>query len=111
MRIGKEFLDETARGFGAEHHGFRMSTGAEEAIGECMSALAIRRELDFVDREKIYLTLQWHRLDCAYEVSRGLGQHLFFAGDERYRAAALYPDDPVIDLAREKPERLQQGGR
>ena len=51
-------------------------------MGEDVAALGIGAELDLVDRQKLDLAVERHRLDRADEIARPGRDDLFFAGDE-----------------------------
>ena len=55
----------------------------QQPVGEDVAALGVGAELDFVDREKLDLAVERHRLDRADEILRIGGDDLFLAGDER----------------------------
>ena len=55
--------------------------------------------------EELDGAIERHRLDGADEIRGAVGHDLFFAGDQRHRVLALGFDHPVIDLARQQPQR------
>jgi hypothetical protein len=81
-----------------------------------MTALGIGAELRFVDRGEGEIPLQvagiavvivrnGHAFSGAEEIAR-VGRHNpLFAGQQSDFFFALYRDDPVVDLAREQPQR------
>ena len=74
-------------------------------MGEDVAALGVGAELDLVDGEEIDLAIKRHRLDRADEVTRPERDDLFFAGDQRDLGRAPGLDYPIVDLAREQPQR------
>ena len=77
----------------------------QKPVGEDMAALGVGAELDFVDREELDLAVERHRFDRADEISRIGGDDLFLAGDERDLRRSPRLDDPVVDFARQQPQR------
>ena len=55
----------------------------QEPMGEHVAALGVGAKLDLVDREKLDLAVERHRLDRADEIARPERDDLFFAGDQR----------------------------
>ena len=77
----------------------------QQALREHVPTLRVSAKLDLVNRQEFDLARQRHRLDRADEIDRAGRHNLFLAGDQRHRACAAHADDPVIDLARQQPER------
>ncbi|MCY1172630.1 hypothetical protein D9M73_127690 [compost metagenome] len=70
-----------------------------------MSALGVRAQLRFIERYEGEVLVERHRFGGAQEPARVLRHDLFFAGDQRDASLALQLDDPVIDFARQQPQR------
>ncbi len=70
-----------------------------------MAALGIGTKLDFINRNEIGTDFLWHRLDRADPILRAIRDNPFFPGDKRHTRGATLRHDPVIDLARQKPQR------
>ena len=70
-----------------------------------MAAFRVGAKLDFIDRQKLDLAIERHRLDCADEILRPERDDLFFAGDQSHAARAAHLDDAIIDFARQQPQR------
>ncbi len=83
----------------------------QEPVGEQMAALRIGAKLDLVDREKFDLPVERHRLDRADEIARPGGHDLFFAGDQRDLSGASRFHHPIVNLAREQPQRQADHAR
>ena len=83
----------------------------QEPVGEDVAALGVGAELDFVDGEEFHLAVERHRLDRADEIMRIGGDDLFLAGDEGDVRLAARLDNPVVDLAREQPQRQADHAR
>ena len=77
----------------------------QQPVGEDMAALGIAAKLDLVDRQEIDRQIERHQFDGADPISRMRRDDLFFAGDESDRPRAFERNNPVIILARQKPER------
>ena len=80
-------------------------------MGEHMAALRIGAKLDLIDSKKFDLTIERHRLDRADEVARPERNDLFFAGDQGDLSRAPRLDHPIVDLAREQPQRQADHAR
>ena len=104
-RLGHERSDQRAHGVCTEEHGLRRAPGAQQAVGEDVTALAIACELNLVNRDELDLPVQRHRFDGADEIARLLRNPPFLARHQGDRALALRLDHPVVDLAREEAER------
>ena len=70
-----------------------------------MAALKITTKLDFIHRQKIRPQTLGHGLDRADPVF-GARRHLtFFARQQRHNRRATQTDNPLVNLARQKPQR------
>jgi hypothetical protein len=83
----------------------------QEPVGEDVAAFGVGAELDFVDGEEFHLAVERHRLDRADEILRIGGDDLFLAGDEGDARIAARLDNPVVDLARQQPQRQADHAR
>ena len=83
----------------------------QEPMGEDVATLRIGAKLDLIDGEKFDLAIERHRLDRADEVARPEWNDLFFAGDQRDLRRAARLDHPIVDLAREQPQRQPDHAR
>ena len=90
---------------GPEELRLLLSAHAQKTVGEDVPAFGIGAELDLVHREEIGAGPLRHRLDSADPVLRTGRHDPLLAGDERHHGRAAKRLDPVIDLARQKPER------
>jgi len=70
-----------------------------------VAALGVGGELDLVYGEELDRAVEGHRFDRADEIARPLRNDLLLAGDQGDGAAAAHGTDPVVDLAREEPQR------
>ena len=77
----------------------------QEPVGEEVAAFRIGAKLDLIDGEKFDLAVERHRLDRADEVARPGGNDLFFAGDQRDLSRAPRLDHPIVNFARQQPQR------
>jgi len=77
----------------------------QQAVGEDVTALGIRGELDLVDGEEIDLDVTRHGLDGRDPVARALGLDLLFTRNEGHVTGADAGDDPVVHFSREQPQR------
>ena len=109
---GQQPLDDRLHGGGAEHQRFLAAAPVQHAIGEDMTALEVGGELDLVDGEESNIEIARHRLDGGDPEARIGRLDLLFAGDQRHRLGADPLDRPVIDFARQQPQRqADQAGR
>ena len=80
-------------------------------MGEHMAAFGVGAKLDFIDGEKFDLAVERHRLDRADEIPRSARDDLFFAGDQRDLSRAPRLDHPIVNLARQQPQRQADHAR
>ena len=106
LGLGHQRLQHGFQAVGAEDHRLLAAAGTQQPIGEDMAALGIGAQLRLVQADERDFAFQRHALGGAQEPA-GLGrQDLLFAGDQRdLGIAALHPDDAIIDLARQQPQR------
>ena len=90
---------------GADEQRLLAAALVEQAVGEDVAAVEIGGELDLVDRDEGEVEVARHRLDGRDPVARPVRLDLLLAGDERDVVGAGLLDDPLVDLAREKPQR------
>ena len=105
LRAGNELLDNGPHGGGTQQHGLIAPTAMENAVGENMPALEIRRDLDFINGKKTDGHIGGHGFNGADPVFRAGRNDLLFAGNQRHRMIAGALAHPVKHLARQKPER------
>ena len=77
----------------------------QQPVGKDMSAIRVGAKLDFIDGHEIRPKIKRHRLNRANPIGRAIRHNPFFAGDQRHNGRPAEGDDPVIDLARQKPQR------
>ncbi len=77
----------------------------EQPVGEDVAALRVRSQLRLIEGDEGEVALHRHGFGGAQEPARVLRQDLLLAGDERHPVRALHRHHPVVDLARQKPER------
>ena len=105
FRFRHEAPDHGPHRLGAQEQRLVLAARIEQTIGEDMAALGIGAELDLVDGEERRSQIERHRFDGADEIARLRRHDLLFAGDEGDSVCALDPDDLVVDLARQEPQR------
>ncbi len=105
VRAGKQFADGVAHGGRAKQQRLVEAAGMEQAVGEHMPALGIRRELNLVHGDEVRFELPRHGLDRADIEARRGRLDLLLAGDERDFAWPDAGNNLVVDLARQEPER------
>ena len=76
-------LDDRAHGRGAQQQRLVAAAAVQDAVGEDMPALEIRRDLDFIDREERDVEIPRHRLHGGDPEARVLRLDLLLAGDQR----------------------------
>ena len=101
--VRAQSTDQRRDGRGAQQHRLGLAARVQQALREDVTALAVRAELDFIDRQKLHLTIERHGLDRADEILRRPGYDLFLAGDQRDAARPARLDDAIVDLARQQP--------
>ncbi len=97
-------LDHRPNRGGPENQRFLAAAPVQDSIGEDVSALEIRRDLDFVDRHESRIEIARHRLDGRDPEARIGGLDLLFAGNQRDRVRADPVGNLVVDLAREQAQ-------
>ena len=95
----------------AHQHRLGRPSRMQEPMGEQVAALRIGAKLDLVDREKFDLAVERHRLDRADEIARPERNDLFFAGDQRDLGRAPRLDHPIVNFARQQPQRQADHAR
>ena len=103
--------DGAAHGFRAEKQRLMQATRVQKAVGKHVAALGIGAKLDLVNREEIGAHPSRHRLDRADPILDPIGHNPLFARDQRDHRGPPQSDDPVIDLARQKPQRQADDAR
>ena len=90
----------------AEDHRLLAAARVQQPIGEDMAALGVGAELRLVERDEGDVARP-SGIDFggAQEPARVLRHDLLLAGDQRDLVRALDRDDPVVDLARQQPQR------
>jgi hypothetical protein len=105
-RLGDQRLDHRFQGRGAEDHRFLAPARMQQPVGEDVPAFGVCAQLRLVERDEADLACgARHGLGGAEEIAR-LGRFdPFLAGDEGDLLVALDRAHPVIDLARQQPQR------
>ncbi len=96
---------------GAQEHGLEPAARVKQPLSEDVAALGIGDQLDLVHRQKIDRPLQRHGLDRADEIGGARRDDLLLAGDQGDRGHPAPLDDPLIDLARQQPQRQADHAR
>ena len=104
-RARQQPLDDRPHGRCTQEQRLVAAAAMQDAVGEDVPALEIRRDLDFIDGEKRDVDIARHRLDGGDPVARILRLDLLFARDQRDALLARTRRDLVVDLAREQPQR------
>ena len=77
----------------------------QHALCKNMAALKISAKLHFIKGEERYFNIWWHRLHGA-DPKAGSGRHDFFlAGDQGHLLIPGAQAHPVINFARQQPQR------
>ena len=105
LRLWQQGAHHRLQTLGAQDHRFLAAAGVEHPVGEDVAAFGIGAKLGLVQGDERDVPLHRHGLRGAEQPARILRQDLLLAGDEGDLALALEPDDPVIDFAREQPQR------
>ena len=117
LRAGDEMAQHRAQRIGAEDHRLLAPTRVEQPVGEDVAALRVRAELRLVQCDEGHVAevfagapglpafAQRHALGGAQEPARVLRHDAFLAGDQRDALRPLHRHHPVIDLARQQPQR------
>ena len=111
LGLGTKPTDQRGDGRRAHEHRLGRPSRIEEPMGEHVAALRVGAKLDFIDGEEFDLAIERHRLDRAHEIARPRRHDLFFAGDEGDLGRAPRLDHPVVDLARQQPQRQADHAR
>ena len=97
--------------FGAENHRLLPPSCVEHPVGEDMPPLRVGAQLRLVQSDEGEVALHRHALGGAQEPARVTRQDLLFAGDQRHLVGALQLHHPVVDLARQQPQRKADHAR
>ena len=90
----------------AQQHGFLAAARVEQPVGEDMAALAVGTDLRFVQgHERGPRTVARHGFGGAAHIACALGLDAFLARNQRDCRIAFDRAHPVVDLAREQPQR------
>ncbi len=103
--LGHQRLDHRFERGRTQDHRLLAAAQVEQPVGEYMPALAIGGDLRLVERDEGQVAVHRHRFGGAQQPARVLGLDPFLAGDQRNAVLALDRADPVIDLARQQPQR------
>jgi len=103
--VGQQLREQWSHRLGAEEPRLLAPPRMQEPVGEHVPALAVRAQLHLVDREEVDLPIERHRLDGAHPIRRVRRDALLFAGHQRDACLADARGHPVVDLAREQPQR------
>jgi hypothetical protein len=90
---------------GAEQHGLVAATPVQQPVGEHVAALEVAGKLDLVDGEERHVDVGRHCFDRAHPVARLGRNDLFLPRHQRHVVVAGAQAHPVVDLARQQPER------
>lgn len=94
-----------ADGVGAQEHRLHLSARMQQPVGEDVSTIWIRAELDFIDRDERHPPVEGHGLHRAGKPACVGGDDFFFARDEGHGPHALACDHAVIIFACEQTQR------
>ena len=115
-QLGKPFaldelhiLDQPSDG---RTHGFRpqkqrlmQAPRPQQTVGEHMTPLWIGTKLNLIHCDKIGTQIQRHCLNGADPILCTVGNNAFFARDQCHHRRAARGDNPVVNLARQQPQR------
>ncbi len=106
LRFGDQLAHQRFERGRAEQHRFLTAAGVQQPVGKDMAALAIGTDLRFVKRHECRPgSVARHGFGGAAHIARILGFDPFFTRDQRDGIIALDRPDPVVDLARQQPQR------
>ena len=105
LRLGQKRADHRRQARRAEDHRLLAAARVEHPVGEDMAALRIGAELALVEPDEGEVLFERHRFRGAQEPARLRRDDLLLAGDQGDLMRALHRHHPVIDLARQQPER------
>ena len=105
MCFRQQTLDHRPHRLGPQKHRFITTTRMQQAVRENMTAIGIGAKLDFIDREKFNLNAKRHRFHRANIIARIGGQDFLFPRDQRHCARAPLRNHPVVNFARQQPQR------
>ena len=104
LHAGDQMGDGRAHRVAAQQQRLVQAAHLQQAVGEDMAAFGIGAKLDFVDGDEIGGDVG-HRLGRRHPVLDPVGNDPFLARDQGHDRRPARPDDPVIDLARQQPQR------
>ena len=105
FRVRKQGPDHRLDGGGAEQHCLVAAARVEQAIREQVPALAVGGQLGLVECDESEIRADRHGLCRAQQPASVRRLDPLFPGDQRNPLRPLDLADPVIDLARQQPQR------
>ncbi len=79
--------------------------GIQQTVSKDMAPFGIGAELDFINGQKIAPHALGHRLNRADPIGRTRRHDPLFSGHKRHDAGATHSHNPVVNLARQEPQR------
>ena len=111
LHVRDQTADQGLHGSRAQEHGFEPAARMQQPLGEDMAALGVRDQLYLVDGQELDRPLQRHGLDGADEIVGARRDDLLLAGDQGDGGGPPLTHDPLIDLARQQPQRQADHAR
>ena len=105
LHARQQLLQQRAHRVRAKEDRLRAAPRVQEPVREHMAAIRVLCELDLVHRNKLGPHVHGHRFHRRHPVRGRLGHDLFLARDQRHAVVPLHGGDPLIDLARQQPQR------
>ena len=103
--LGNQMREQRPDGFSTEEHCFDEAAGMQQTLGEHVSAIRIRAELDFIDREEFAGPVERHSFRGAGKPARARGYDLLLAGNEGNVLLTFGGHHAVVVFPREQPQR------
>jgi len=101
----QQLFDQRAHGRCTQQHGFIPPAAMQNPVGKNVSAFEVARQLDLIDRQERGIYIFRHGLYRAHPIARAHRDDLFLTRDQRHRRIANRFADPVVNFARQQPQR------
>ncbi len=96
---------------GAQEHGLEPPARVQQSLRKDVAPLRVGDQLDLVHRQEVDRPLQRHGLDRTDEEGGSRRDDLLLASDQGDAGRPAPLDDPLIDLARQQPQRQADHAR
>ena len=111
LSLGNKRADHWLKRSRAEQHGLFAAARVEQAVGEDVAAFRIGGELRLIKRNECQIGFRRHRLNRAKQPTRTFRLDPLFPSNQRNVGSALDRADPVINFARQEPQRKTNRAR